>query len=677
MATRKRKAAKRATKRRTAKARKNESTIAAEATADANRVPLAIRGTTGLKRSATRISDEWHPKLRGTKAIKVFREMRDNDAVCGSVYYSMDTQIRQTEITIEAVDDSPLAMQARDHVESCLDDMHQTVSEFLSDSNSQIWAGWALHGTKYKIRRGENGGGTGLESLTSKHNDGLPGWDEFPIRAQDTIQEWEFRDDGRWLGAYQLAPPKYKREYLDFNKDELLLFRTVSNKNDPTGRSLFRNAWRSWWFLKRIQEIEAIGVEKDLVGMLVFTLPIDFFGDDADDDKKATVAAWREVGERARRGEHECIVMPAEEEEDGKTGFGARLLTGGGRRPIDVNEIIKRLESRIALSVLGEAVLLGMQGNVGSWSLASSKTHMFAVALKAVLKSTEDTINRHAIPRLIRYCGWPTEISPLCAFSDIESDDSSELAAALSGLVTSGLITADAPLEEYVRVRMGLPLNEEVSDGQAQDALGSMSEAEAAGIDQAGAAEAAVQAAIPIEEQEGSASSAISVDEAADMTGVNRSRLMSALRRRQLPGARIGNTWRIMREDLREYMRSGEIGTGPAPRPQTMDPTKPGAKPQQAGAPPQVAAPAVPPPKKPGDPTPIAGGAEEAKDITLNGAQIASLMEIIMSVAGRELPRANGIEMIMTAFQIEQAAAEKLMGQVGETFFSAAEMDGM
>lgn len=91
--------------------------------------PMTIRGVTGLKRSTRTVYDEWHPQLRGTKAIKIYREMRDNDAVCGSIYYAMDTLIRQTPITMPPADDSPLAELIADHVETCLDDMDTTFDE--------------------------------------------------------------------------------------------------------------------------------------------------------------------------------------------------------------------------------------------------------------------------------------------------------------------------------------------------------------------------------------------------------------------------------------------------------------------------------------------------------------------------------------------------------------------
>jgi uncharacterized protein len=56
----------------------------------------------------------------------------------------------------------------------------------------------------------------------------------------------------------------------------------------------------------------------------------------------------------------------------------------------------------------------------------------------------------------------------------------------------------------------------------------------------------------------------------------------------------------------------------------------------------------------------------------LNGAQVASLQEIVQSVARRDLPRDSGLAMMLAAFPIDEQQAEAIMGDVGRTFFSAS-----
>ena len=104
-------------------------------------------------------------------------------------------------------------------------------------------------------------------------------------------------------------------------------------------------------------------------------------------------------------------------------------------------------------------------------SLASSKTHMFAIAIRAVMQSIEDVMNRDAIPRLVDANGWPMTAAPTFKFADIESDDSGELLAGLSAAAGSGLITPTDATEAYLRARLGMPALGEVSDAQAEDAL--------------------------------------------------------------------------------------------------------------------------------------------------------------------------------------------------------------
>lgn len=73
-------------------------------------------------------------------------------------------------------------------------------------------------------------------------------------------------------------------------------------------------------------------------------------------------------------------------------------------------------------------------------------------------------------------------------------------------------------------------------------------------------------------------------------------------------------------------------------------------------------------------PAPEAAPVEEAKDPTtaLNGAQVAALSAIITSVATRQYPRETGVQLILAAFPVDAAQAERILGEVGRTFFAAS-----
>jgi phage gp29-like protein len=65
-------------------------------------------------------------------------------------------------------------------------------------------------------------------------------------------------------------------------------------------------------------------------------------------------------------------------------------------------------------------------------------------------------------------------------------------------------------------------------------------------------------------------------------------------------------------------------------------------------------------------------GNDAAQDTALNGAQVASLLQVIQAVANGQLPRDAGIAIIKRAFNVDDAGATELMGSVGAGFVPAA-----
>lgn len=76
----------------------------------------------------------------------------------------------------------------------------------------------------------------------------------------------------------------------------------------------------------------------------------------------------------------------------------------------------------------------------------------------------------------------------------------------------------------------------------------------------------------------------------------------------------------------------------------------------------------------PGLPAP--GDEPTPQEISLNGAQVASIISIVQQVGAGLLPRASGVQMLMTSFNLAQGQAEQIMGDVGRGFTpSGAEAD--
>ena len=415
-------------------------------------------GRIGQNRFGGTFFEEFLPELRGGKGIEAYREMSENDDVVGAILFAIEMLVRQASWSVEPTGSKAKDKEAAEFVESCMNDMQDTWIDTISEILSFLTYGWSYHEIVYKRRCGN----TKDARTKSKYDDGLIGWKKLPIRAQETLYQWEYDEEDNLLGMTQLPPPDYRQCTIPIEK--ALLFRTKSRKNNPEGRSILRNAYRSWYFKKRIQEIEGIGIERDLAGLPVISPKeentVDLWNDDDEDAKKMRNYLELMVS-GIRRDELEGVVMPY--------GFELQLLSSGGNRQFDTNAIINRYDNRIAMTVMADFLFLGHE-KTGSFALSSNKTELFAAAIGAFLDIICETFNSHGIPALIDINGEHfagiTDY-PKLVHGDIEDADIEKVAAFIKDMTGVGILIPDDALEDYVR-RVGR-LPERTEDSRTMD----------------------------------------------------------------------------------------------------------------------------------------------------------------------------------------------------------------
>ena len=403
-------------------------------------------GSIGQRRYAGIFAEEFLKELQGKRGIEVYREMSENDDVCGAIIYTIEMLIRKSTWSIQPGGDSAKDRECAEFVESCMDDMQDTWTDTISEILSFLTFGWSYHEIVYKRRVGN----ANDPRMNSKYTDGLIGWQKLPIRAQETLFQWEYDDNDNLLGMTQLPPPRYQLATIPIEK--ALHFRTKSRKNNPEGRSILRTAYRAWYFKRRIQEIEGMGLESDLAGLPIMHPPegVDIWNAD---DPMMQVAFQRaeEIVRNVRRDATEGLVLPF--------GWEFQLLTSGGRRQFDTNAIIERYDTRIAMSTMADFLLLGHQG-VGSFALSTDKTEMFSIALEAYLDIICEVFNNQGIPRLIgmnaEHFKGITEY-PTLTHGSVDAPNLKDLSAYIKDLTGCGVILPDEALEDYVRETGNLP----------------------------------------------------------------------------------------------------------------------------------------------------------------------------------------------------------------------------
>jgi hypothetical protein len=353
-------------------------------------------------------------------------------------------------------DISPEAQKAEElavFVETCFHDMAVPWADILAQIITFIVFGWSYHEIVYKKRNGPN---PDYPEQGSKFADGRVGWANFAGRAQETRHRWEFDDNGHIMGMWQLAPPKFQLRYIPLQK--ALLFRTTAYKNNPEGRSCFRSAYRPWFFKKRIEEFEAIGVERDLAGLPVAKVPYQMMTASATQEEQAALAQIKKIVRNLRRNEQEGVVFPMAYDPDTKGElYTLELLASPSRRQFDTNEIIQRYSQQIAMTALADVILLGHEG-VGSQSLGDTKVDLFTAALEAFLDIICDEINTSAIPRLMQINGEDPAMCPKLthgSLDNIELADVAQMITAMSG--AGAVLFPDTQLEDFLREEAGMP----------------------------------------------------------------------------------------------------------------------------------------------------------------------------------------------------------------------------
>jgi phage gp29-like protein len=419
------------------------------------RPDLAEIGTTGLRRTGGTVYEEFLVSLRGRRGAKVYREMSENDPVVGSILYAIEKIILRLEWTIKPASDNDEDRDSAEFIEQCLYDMSDSWDSTLSSILSMLIYGYSFHEIVYKIR-----GGAATDDPTKRSNfdDGKIGWRKWPVRAQETHNNWMFDQDGGIQGFEQVDP--YGAGIHRIPIDKGLLFRTTSHKNNPEGKSLLRTAYRPWYFKRRIEEMEAIGIERDLAGLPIAYLPPEYLSSQATADQQAVRDSIVSIVQNVKRNEQEGIVFPLVFDDRGNKMFSIELLSSGGSRQFDTDKVISRYDQRIAMSVLSDFILLGHE-RVGSFALGSSKIDLWTMAVEAICKSIAEVINYHAIPRLLKLNGMKLGSTPEITYSDVSHIDLAEISDYVAKLVTAGVIKPDDDMEEYLRGLAGLPMGEQ------------------------------------------------------------------------------------------------------------------------------------------------------------------------------------------------------------------------
>jgi hypothetical protein len=397
--------------------------------------------------------DELLRELKGKKGIKKYREMRDNDATIGAIMYATEQVLRDVPKIVKAVDESDEAVGYADYVTSVFDDMEHTLDDHISEALSSLTYGFAFFEVVYKRRMGPD---FKDKKRHSKFSDGYWGVTKLASRAQWTIEPSTDSVDkktGDLLGIRQASSLLDSANRGFIPADKLVHYRTTTVNNDIYGRSILRNAYKSYTYLTNLQAIEAIAVERELHGIPIGRMPAEYLGASATDDQKSIRADFERMLRDLKNNEQGYALLPSDLllDNEGKStgGVAARLvdielITSNGTRNIDIDPIIKRYQHDISRSVMAEFLMLG-SSSAGSYAMSKSKTDLFLRSMESYINSVYDILNKQLVEPLWALNGFPVEMMPKIEAGDVAPHDLKELGSYLRNLNGANIDLSNQP----------------------------------------------------------------------------------------------------------------------------------------------------------------------------------------------------------------------------------------
>lgn len=354
-------------------------------------------GALGLPIWAGRLSLDTNIRLRGPKAMQIYRQMLLDEPACAALRTAILTLFR-TDAQVQPGGDSAQDIEAAALVESCLYDMRDSLPTTLRQMAGMIFYGFGVHELVYKRRP-----------------DGRVGWAAWALRRPETLDRWELDNKGQVVGFTQRPAPDYVLRTIPLSKCIHLV--ADDSEGSPEGVSWLRGMYRYWYMVTQFELLMGIALERFGTGMPVFSRT------DENPSVKLTQAQVDALGEIAaglRQNEYAYVIEPS--------GIRFRFEPSPGLDATVYLDAIQRYRVWMLATALAEFIALGT-GDTGSWALGKSKIDLFLRALTGFQDRLTDAINRQAIPRLLRYNGIELETPPTITLPAVREYDLANLGA--------------------------------------------------------------------------------------------------------------------------------------------------------------------------------------------------------------------------------------------------------
>jgi len=318
----------------------------------------------------------------------------------------------------------------------------------LNNMNSQTWISHvedALECLDFGFALGE--------IVLDKRSDGRLWLKNIDPRGQESLNRWEYDESEKdKLVSFVQDDPNFRKRYT-IPLSKCVHFKYRGRKGNPQGHSILRALYRPYKFARNLEDLEGIGVERDVGGMPIAKLTDDNFEDEDIEDLKKALKGLR-------KDEEAYLISPP----------GVDIGPyAGGAKIYDVNLIIDRWHKVTLMRFFAQFIALGMT-NVGTQALVKGSQDFFTLVLEAVQRYILETWNLQLVPYLFRFNAW-TGISgyPKIVWEKPGKVDLNGLVTALNTAAGAKIFTPTDVDEDHLRQIADLPDLPEEERGAPRD----------------------------------------------------------------------------------------------------------------------------------------------------------------------------------------------------------------
>lgn len=380
--------------------------------------------------------------LNVNNAFTTYREMKLDGIISGSMSF-IKAILSKGNFNI------PYHVKSTEKEKKVIDALNKSLESMEDYDKKRLVSNW-LQMLDY---------GCSINEIVCKRKDGYFVFDTITPIHLSTINKFEMQ--GGKLKNINLTAPDNDGLLVNVGNapktlkgEKVLFFRLEPDSDFPLGKSLLYGAYTAWKTKKILQEYEAIGVAKNLSGVLDVKVPSEYINkyfEDPTSNEAVFVNSLINQAEMLHAGKGSYILSASDTNQNGVPLFEVTTVGGGGgnAQNYNVGQAIARYNSEIQLSLQTTVLSMGADGS-GSLALSNDMVNLMALFVENIQKVISSEFKK-AIRVAYELNGLSSDNIPELVWDKVQPVSWDDFTKGWQRLLQSGGITPTEELEAFLR----------------------------------------------------------------------------------------------------------------------------------------------------------------------------------------------------------------------------------